>query len=124
VGECQQTGSCQAKEVVCPDLVSPVCGCDGRNYTNSCRASVSGVSVDHTGDCSGPSRSCMNTTDCNPGEYCSRSLGQCHQSGTCATKPQICYLAIYYVCGCDGKTYDNGCVAGRNGICIAHTGKC
>jgi hypothetical protein len=126
VGKCQQTGTCEAMQDLCSDLFQPVCGCDGRNYSNSYQASVSGVSVDHTGNCSYTSRSCHNSTDCGLGEYCSKEVGKCrqNQTGTCVAKPQLCYLLIFYVCGCDGKTYDNSCVASRNGINVAHSGQC
>lgn len=40
-----------------------------------------------------------------------------NHSGIC---PQDCPS----VCGCDGKTYCNECIANSNGITVAHTGAC
>jgi hypothetical protein len=54
VGQCQVAdaqGTCKAKPEICPDIVQPVCGCNGETYPNSCDAARSGVSVDHPGEC-------------------------------------------------------------------------
>jgi hypothetical protein len=37
--------------VLCPDVLDPVCGCDGRTYGNSCLRRAAGVAEDHDGDC-------------------------------------------------------------------------
>ncbi len=44
-------GTCAALPTACPPTSEPVCGCDGRTYTNSCEANLAGVNVDHTGEC-------------------------------------------------------------------------
>jgi hypothetical protein len=48
------TGTCATKSELCPDVVQEVCGCDGKTYTNACRASSAGVSVQHTDACVPP----------------------------------------------------------------------
>ena len=48
------SGTCATKPDVCPDVVQEVCGCDGTTYTNTCRASSAGVSVQHSDACVAP----------------------------------------------------------------------
>lgn len=44
-------GVCKAKPEVCTQNVLPVCGCDGKTYTNACRARQSATSVASQGAC-------------------------------------------------------------------------
>jgi hypothetical protein len=37
----------------CPAALRPVCGADGRSYSNACVASCAGTSVQHEGYCEG-----------------------------------------------------------------------
>jgi Kazal-type serine protease inhibitor-like protein len=45
------SGVCQKKPEVCTQQFQPVCGCDGKNYSNPCVAAAAGVSVASDGEC-------------------------------------------------------------------------
>ena len=72
------------------------------------------------------------TTDdgksCRPGSYCKRPFGACVEvpkgEGLCSPIPDICGDEVKPVCGCNGKTYSNICLAEIDDANIAHEGSC
>ena len=50
-GAADATGNCTQIPGACAADVAPVCGCDGKTYSNACAANTKGVSVASTGAC-------------------------------------------------------------------------
>ncbi len=126
VGECEDRGVCRERPDACPDVVDPVCGCDGETYGNRCEAAAAGVSAQHRGRCA-PACDPANPTQCGAGEFCQIPPGVCDSAdvrGACTDIPQLCPDVYRPVCGCDGRTYGNRCEAAANSASIAHRGEC
>ena len=88
---------------VCPQIFKPVCGVNGVTYANSCIAGSRGVAVAHDGPCvPTPPRP-------RPRPY---------------PRPQVCTDIYQPVCGRDGQTYPNACIAHMNGARVRHAGEC
>eukprot|EP00457_Paulinella_chromatophora_P010393 gb/GEZN01010493.1/.p1 GENE.gb/GEZN01010493.1/~~gb/GEZN01010493.1/.p1 ORF type:complete len:264 (+),score=23.57 gb/GEZN01010493.1/:51-842(+) len=68
---------------------------------------------------------CTTQTDCSDRDYCAREgCDDSKADGVCKPKPDWCADYIDYVCGCDGKTYNNGCQATVARINVAKQGEC
>ena len=49
--DCDGPGACRPRPPRCPDVLDPVCGCDGLTYGNPCEAAAAGVNLEHRGAC-------------------------------------------------------------------------
>lgn len=104
-------------DAVCPTIFEPVCGCNGVTYSNVCEAEAAGV---------------MNWT---PGP-CNEDIGDCYDPNLIVTSDATtvnsetgvitinCTEEYDPVCGCNGITYDNACIAEANGVKFYTKGTC
>jgi hypothetical protein len=83
-------------------------------------------------DYDGVGSACHRDADCGGAQYCDWSAahrcGRDASAGTCRTTHPgtgtLCPSVFEPVCGCDGKTYSNGCVANLAGASIDYGGPC
>jgi hypothetical protein len=93
-----------------------LCGCmpDGEKCTQAaCPATLCGGFLPDT---------------CAPTEYCAYSeqhrCGTADDSAVCRGRPDSCGQEFAPVCGCNLKTYDNGCLANMDGAGVLRDGPC
>lgn len=110
-GECVAERDCTINCFV-PD---PVCGDNGVTYwCGEVEASCNEVMVAYDGECIAGGGRCASNDDCVPGELC--------MGGVC--EPGACPMNYDPVCGSDGVTYGNACLAGLARVEIVAAGPC
>lgn len=89
----------------------------------SCGGSKSGSSLRLGESCSNDGQQ-----ECEDGTFCKLPDGECQisatRSGVCTEISQVCIELYAPVCGCDQKTYSNGCYANGAGVSVLRTGAC
>ncbi|PFH37975.1 Kazal-type serine protease inhibitor domain-containing protein [Besnoitia besnoiti] len=138
-----KTESIPERECACPYNLDPVCGQDGRTYSNKCLMRCSGVRWKHDGECSNEQKACGcpkkydpvcgrdgNTYENNCLMRCAKvSLkhrGPCEEQkdGNEAPSSCGCPRVTDPVCGRDGKTYENQCLLRCEKVKLKHRGQC
>lgn len=115
---------------ICPHDGDTVCGTDGKEYPNACYAETAGQPIAFVGRCPRKDGSCGGKFGdmCAPTQFCDFKAdaicGWADATGKCKPRPQFCTADDQKVCGCDGKTYSNRCIANAAGTAVLTDAPC
>lgn len=106
----------------CLTYWDPVCGVDGKTYSNDCYARCAGVAIKHQGSCRpfGIGSEAEELAIELPSKPIpDKPIPEKPFPGGC-----MCPHVYDPVCGVNGVTYGNGCEAGCARVEVAHKGRC
>ena len=128
-------------QTACMMQYDPVCGVDGRTYSNDCVASLAGTEVASRGECPQTGGEIFERPEfatlcpdiyepvCGPDGTTYKNACEAQAAGVDVVTEGACNVrpcpSIYVpVCGADDLTYGNACMAERNGARIQYAGLC
>ncbi len=102
---------------LCDGEYAPVCGCNGVTYYNSCMAEAAGVTSYRSG-------TCPDTQNCYDPSAVVASGNVTIDYQTGIITPDCLEVEEEPVCGCDGISYVNACMAEASGLTSYTKGAC
>ncbi len=83
-------GHCVEIPAQCPEVFSPVCGCDGKTYPNDCMRIKTKTQLDHEGPCGQSGGACDTDEDCDLLAWCRPTMNGQNECAPYLPKGESC----------------------------------